>query len=307
MPDFGPPPAQTLLTAAGRTVSYYEFGDPEGAPVFALHGTPASGAGYVWADDAARELGIRLIAPDRPGIGHSDAYPAGRGHVVHDYVDEFTATADALGVDRFGVLGYSGGGPYACAIAHAHADRVNAIAVASGAGHVGEWANIRDFELTDRALTIAALRLPVVARSVLWWSARLASLAPRTALLIARVELPAPDRDVLTRFASPRAALALFTEGSIHGTAGMVTDYAAVARPWGFPVERITSPMRCWHGTADTLVPYHHGVALAERVPAAELVAWEGEAHLAIVDHIREILDWLRGFATTERNERRSV
>src|SRR5205823_3210464 len=62
-----PPPARTLVTNEGRTVGYYEFGDPDGVPVFALHGTPASGAGFVWADDAAREIGVRLIAPDRPG------------------------------------------------------------------------------------------------------------------------------------------------------------------------------------------------------------------------------------------------
>ncbi len=294
------------MTAAGRTVSYYEFGSPDGTPVFALHGTPASGAGFVWADDAARALGVRMIAPDRPGIGHSDPHLPGRGRVVADYVDEFTATADALGIDEFGVLGYSGGGPYACAIAHALSHRVNAVAIASGAGHVGAWARIRDFELTDRALTIASLRLPIAARSVLWWSARFASLAPRAALLVARAELPRPDRDVLARL-SPRAALALFTEGSIRGTAGMVTDYAAIARPWGFPVEDIDTPVRCWHGTADNLVPHHHGEALADRIPSADLVSWQGEAHLAIVDHIGEILEWLRRFATTERIERRTV
>jgi pimeloyl-ACP methyl ester carboxylesterase len=306
VPYAAPPPARTLVTDAGRTVGYYEFGDPDGVPVFALHGTPASGAGFVWADDAARGLGIRLIAPDRPGIGHSDEYRRGQGHVVADYVFDFEATADAFGIDSFGVLGYSGGGPYACAIAQALPERVNAAAIASCAGHVGEWASIRDFELTDRALTIASLRLPIVARSVLWWSARFASVLPRAALFVARIELPAPDRDVLARFGSPRAALALFTEGPVHGTAGMVTDYALIARPWGFRVEDIDIPLRCWHGTADNLVPYHHGVALAERA-SAELVSWEDEAHLAIVDHIREILEWLRRFATTERIERRTV
>jgi pimeloyl-ACP methyl ester carboxylesterase len=192
-------------------------------------------------------------------------------------------------------------------VAHALTGRVNATAIASGAGHVGDWASIREFELTDRALTIASLRLPIAARTVLWWSARFAALTPRAALLVARIELPGPDRDVLSRFQSPRDALALFTEGSTHGTAGMVTDYAAIARPWGFRVEDIDTPMRCWHGTADTLVPYQYSEALVERIAAADLVAWEGEAHLAIVDHIREILEWLRRFTTTERIEHRTI
>src|SRR5262245_34077399 len=68
MPYDMPPPSRTLRTTAGRRVSYCEFGDPEGIPVFAMHGTPASGAGFVWADEPAREHGVRLLAPDRPGV-----------------------------------------------------------------------------------------------------------------------------------------------------------------------------------------------------------------------------------------------
>ena len=55
----------------GRIVGIYEYGDPAGAPVMVLHGTPACGAGFAWADDPARERGLRLVAPDRPGVGLS--------------------------------------------------------------------------------------------------------------------------------------------------------------------------------------------------------------------------------------------
>ena len=52
-------------------IGVYEYGDPNGEPVFALHGTPACGAGFDWTDIPARDRGLRIIAPDRPGIGRS--------------------------------------------------------------------------------------------------------------------------------------------------------------------------------------------------------------------------------------------
>src|SRR4051812_15085897 len=98
MPFPVPPPPETIRLANDRVVSYYEFGDPAGAPMFALHGTPSAGACFVWAHDAARERGIRLLAPDRPGIGLSDHLPRNAPAVVSDYPPELAATADALGI-----------------------------------------------------------------------------------------------------------------------------------------------------------------------------------------------------------------
>src|SRR5215475_4617910 len=112
MPYDLPPDPDVVRTADGRVVSYYDFGDRGGTPVFAMHGTPASGAGFWFADQRARDRGLRLIAPDRPGIGRSDHLTQAQPTVV-DYAPELAATADALGVDTFSLLGYSGGGPYA--------------------------------------------------------------------------------------------------------------------------------------------------------------------------------------------------
>src|SRR5205814_93585 len=72
---------------------------------------------------------------------------------VCDYAPELTATADALGIDSFSIVGYSGGAPYALAAAHAAPRRVELVAVVAGAGHVGEWASIADFSPSDRRMT----------------------------------------------------------------------------------------------------------------------------------------------------------
>ena len=149
--------SRPVRTGTGRDIGVYEYGDPNGRPLFALHGTPSCGAAFDWTDAPARELGLRVIAPDRPGIGHSDAVPMTS---VADYSAELGALADALSIDRFLLLGYSGGGPYALAVAHRLAHRVESATVVSGAGEIGAWATWKDLARSDRQLTWASLHAP---------------------------------------------------------------------------------------------------------------------------------------------------
>src|SRR5436190_460203 len=107
-------PKPRTVDVSGRVVGIYEYGEPSGRPVFVLHGTPACGAGFAWADEPARVRGVRLIAPDRPGVGLSARQDAYR---VCDYPEQIAALADAMSLDSFAVWGYSGGGPYAVACA----------------------------------------------------------------------------------------------------------------------------------------------------------------------------------------------
>jgi pimeloyl-ACP methyl ester carboxylesterase len=259
----------------------------------ALHGTPACGAGFAWADTRARTRGIRLLAPDRPGIGDSDPWDPGPRVSVEMYAPRLRTFADALDLQMFPVVGYSGGGPYALAAAHALPERVPAAAVVSGAGQVGVWASVDDFEATDRRLTQLAKRSPGLARAVLSVSARFARVAPLTSLRFAQIEMSTADRAVMAQFPSARAALAMFTQSCRHGAAGVVDDYAALGRPWGFPVEQISVPVRCWHASADRVVPIRHSDELVRRIPGAQLSRWDDDGHLAIVDHVGEVLDAL--------------
>jgi pimeloyl-ACP methyl ester carboxylesterase len=279
--------SRAVRTASGRNVGVYEYGDPDGRPVFALHGTPSCGAGFDWADAPARERGLRVIAPDRPGIGHSD--PA-RLVSVADYAGEIQALADALGVERFSVLGYSGGGPYGLAVAHGLPDRIDHSAIVSGAGEIGAWATWKDLSRSDRQLTWLSLNSPAVARGVLRLADVGARAFPRIALWSAAAEMSGCDRKVL-RSLGRTEALALFTQALAGSSAGAVADYALLARPWLFALREITVPVHCWHGTDDTLVPLAHTEALIEQLPNAHLTTWPGEGHLALITHIAEVLD----------------
>ena len=266
----------------------YEYGDPLGSPVFALHGTPSCGAGFAWTDMPARAHGLRIIAPDRPGIGRSARVPM---PAVAEYGVDLGMLADALDIERFTVLGYSGGGPYALAAAAALGPRVQSAAIVAGAGEIGAWATFSDLERSDRQMTWLSLHAPVVARAVLRSADFGSRLAPRVALWLAATELPANDRAVLRDLGSPRQALALFTQALAHSSAGVVDDYARLARPWHVALGEISTPVHCWHGTADTLVPLAHTQALLERLPNARLTTWPDEGHLALITHVNDVLE----------------
>ncbi len=290
------PRAKVVRTAAGRAVSVYEYGDPAGEPVIALHGTPACGAGFTWADTAARERGLRIIAPDRPGVGRSDPIPM---RAVADYPTELVAVADVLGIDRFSVLGYSGGGPYAVAAAHALPDRILSVQLAAPAGQIGVWATLADLDRTDRQLTWLSLHAKWLARAEMRAALAIAVAAPRFSAWWLATGLPAADKQAMRAIGPPRAAQAMFTEALTQGAGGVVDDYALLSKPWGFRVEEVGLPIDCWHGTADTLVPLDHTHALISRLPDARLTTWPDEGHFAVITHISELLDRI-----TERTRR---
>src|SRR3979411_1487261 len=113
----------TVRTADGRKLAYAEAGDPNGLVVFAFHGLPGSRSDYgrLFGQGGLAESGVRGIGIDRPGFGASDLQ---RKRSSQDWTTEVAAVADQLGIDRFGVLGYSAGGPYVVACAHALPDRL---------------------------------------------------------------------------------------------------------------------------------------------------------------------------------------
>jgi pimeloyl-ACP methyl ester carboxylesterase len=287
LPEIVAPESRVVNAAGGRAVGVYEYGDPQGRAVFALHGTPACGAGFDWTDAPARERGLRVIAPDRPGIGHSDPVPMVS---VLDYASELRALADALEIDRFALIGYSGGGPYALAVAHEMPDRVEIAEIVAGAGEIGAWAKLKDLSRSDRQLTWLAVHAPVVARGVLRVADIGARTAPKLALRSVATEMTEPDREVMHLLGS-NGALALFSQALARSSAGAVTDYALLARPWQLALDAITVPVHCWHGTDDNMVPLAHTEAMLERLPDAHLTTWPDEGHLAVITHVAEVLD----------------
>ena len=277
----------------GRRVAIASYGEPHGRPLFLLHGIPGSRLGMHYVDEPAKERGVRVVCPDRPGAGRSDAYPQ---RTMPGYADDVSALADAMGFERFAVLGYSGGAPYALACGARLPERVSAVRIMAGAGPHDRPGSREGCSKSDLMLLNLSLKQPFLARLAMSGWAKVARFAPSVALRSLAEELSEPDRQFLEEGVREHGAAEVarwFSEGSRQGSGGAVLDYQLYGQPWGFSFEEVSLPVHIWHGEEDLVVPMHHAEDLASRVPDAKLHKLEGTGHFAIQRHYGTMLDTL--------------
>jgi pimeloyl-ACP methyl ester carboxylesterase len=162
-----------VYNAAGRAIRYVVFGARDlKRVVFYSHGFPASRVEAGLAHTAARERGITVVALDRPGFGGSAWYGE---RSFQDWADDVVTVANHLGVERFGVLGVSGGTPTAVAAAGALSERVTKLVIVSGMGPLAGREVLAGMNIGNRALLELGLCMPNVARYSIALIARLRS------------------------------------------------------------------------------------------------------------------------------------
>jgi pimeloyl-ACP methyl ester carboxylesterase len=279
--------ATVLRLGDGRLLTFAEYGTPDGAPVLAFHGTPGSRFQLTALDEAARTTGVRLIVPDRPGYGASDPHP---GRRLVDWPQDVTAIADHLGIDRFGVLGVSGGAPHALACAVALPDRVRRLTVVSGVAPPGCWAPSPRSGRLEQAVWVLMRSGGTVLRLLIALALTVVRHAPRLALRLYRTVLPPADRRIV---ADPQLAAQLRDEirrQPRSTAAAAVQDLRLFARPWGFEVTAVAVPTELWHGDADRAVPVEHARALAALLPRAAYHEAPHSGHFLLVERAADIL-----------------
>jgi len=114
----------------GHIIAALEWGDPQGRPVLALHGWLDNAASFSLLAPALK--GIRLIAIDLMGHGHSDHRPPSMPYYIWDNVSDVIGVADALGLERFDLIGHSMGASVATLTAAAFPQRVGKLFLIEG-------------------------------------------------------------------------------------------------------------------------------------------------------------------------------
>ena len=135
----------------GRELAYEEYGDRDGTPVLSFHGGLSSRLDAAPAHDAAVALGVRLISPDRPGMGRSTFQPDRR---LVDWPADVACLADALGLEHFAAMGWSAGGPYAAVCGALMPERVTALALLSSSVPIDLYGTTRGLTPDDRLLLV---------------------------------------------------------------------------------------------------------------------------------------------------------
>lgn len=269
----------------GRTLAYAEYGRRRGSPAFYFHGTPGGLLEGRFLDEAARLHDVRVVAVDRPGYGESSLHA---GRTIGGFADDVAELADALDIERFAVVGLSGGGPHAQACAARLPDRVTSAMIVSGAGSPeaaldGRRGVGRFF--VKLGLWMAPFLAWLTAMWVAFWAPHMRQwMMPRSI-----------DRAVMKRREAREAMCEETREALRPGGRAMSQDLALFARPWGFtPAEVGASPVRLWHGDADKVVPVRVGRYFAREIPGCQATFVRGGGHLMIVDHAGEIMEAVR-------------
>lgn len=277
----------------GTQVGVAVYGDPAGIPVLAFHGTPASRLMYRKGDVAARKLGLKLIATDRPGYGLS---PLDQNGSLASRTAMHVAIADALALDRFALLGVSGGGPYATALASRLSDRITALALVSPMGPVADYvsAGLPRLPLLQRRffLNLSQRRWMVKPGAALGVAAFRA--APRSFARLFKTALGGDDSRVLSDPGVLDGLINMTEEAVRTGAGGAVADFRIFGQPWHLNYAAITAPATIWAGTADKVVPLPVCAYLARRIPQGRLITVPGAAHFWILEHVSEVLAQVR-------------
>jgi pimeloyl-ACP methyl ester carboxylesterase len=229
---------------------------------------------------AAAAAGICLVAADRPGYGHSTPHS---GRTVLDWAEDVGAVADALGHDRFAVIGVSCGGPYALACGWAMPDRVTSIGLLAGMGpmHVE---GLADDQLPMLKAMFALARIhPLLAAPLIWLDRAMLRVSTKRAIDMMSKMLPPADRQLLRE--EPHMAGVFATsllEGYRNGALCAARDAHLIAKPHGLALSAITMPVHVFQGGQDRHVPPAMGRFLAHALPNAHLHEFADEGHLSI-------------------------
>ncbi len=285
---------KTIQLSDGRTLAYLDIGDPEGRPVFYFHGGLGSRLEGLLFDELNQQLGIRMIAPDRPGFGLSD-FQEDRTYL--DWPDDVRELADQLGIDRFAVLGWSSGGPHAAAVAHGIPQRLAVVAIVAGEGPYAS----DDFP--QSVLTGATFSGSKVNKLFIW-SANHCPWLMRTLFTMARIlifkdpagfgegffgsEVSAKDKQLFTR----REYRAGMVEALRQGAEGWTREYTIERLDWPFKLEDIHAPtVLVFHGEEDTGLDPRISEYVSMRIPSCdEPTIYPSEGHSVVYYRYEEII-----------------
>ena len=280
------PPLQICVLPDGRQFSFIEFGKSGGWPVFYFHGVPASCyEALLVNEDEIKRFGLRIIAPNRPGVGQSTFQ---RDRKFDDWPKDVLSLADHLNIERFAVLGNSGGSAYVLACALQIPDRLSAVVIVSGAWQMNLPVAMRNLSGPNRLFWWIAAKLPWLLTTVLR-SMRPSRISQEKLLKSFRKMMQPRDYKAIQLRNRPK----IVAETLICGLAqleGSMVEVQLYVKPSGLDVGSVNIPVYFFHGEQDKNVPIELVREKLPDLPNATLITYLYEAHIStLCNHFDDI------------------
>jgi pimeloyl-ACP methyl ester carboxylesterase len=271
-----------------RRLAYAEYGELNGAPVFLFHGLPGSRLSWGLIPDNPFPPGLRIVAPDRPGYGQSDSK---LHRTLLDWADDIKELADILGIEKFAVVGVSGGGPGALACAWKIPERLTSVGVVACPAPTNAPGVFEGMSNTNRFFMKLAWRLPWISTLNVRLLASVIRRNPAWYINTMKFKMHDVDKVILARPEIQGMLIKDFAEALRGGAQGMVSDMSANhGRPWGFPLDKIRIRVHFWFCELDLSIPPTMGRYLSNMVPNCEATLVPDAGHLWILVHLNEVL-----------------
>lgn len=275
-----------LRLSDGRKLGYAEYGDPKGRPLFFFHGWPGSRYAAKLIDQEAKKQGLRVIAPDRPGMGLSD-YKEFRKFL--DWPDDVTELADSLRIKKFSILGVSGGGPYALACAYKTPHRVRHVSVVAG---VGPFREIQTLTLRQKARMYGILLLARFVGIQLWIYRYFFRRHPDLSATIIFKIIFGISRKEGKKTDFDRILMRSIVEAMRQGIRGPLWEIGLyMRRTWGFSLRDIQHPIHLWHSRKDPFVPVTLAAYVAQSLPVCHAVFVSEGGHAPMLYYLTDVLE----------------
>lgn len=291
---------QSIQLKTGRKLAFIEYGERMGKPVFYFHGTPGSRLEGEFTKSAAAEYNYRIIAPDRPGIGESDYQP---GRTLLDWSKDVVEIADHLELDKFGVIGASGGGPSALACAYEIPGRLDFVVILASWAPNSFKGNTQEMNKIDQFFAKLSENRPQLLTYPFTLMGFVAKRFPKMFIEFISSSLSEPDRMMLKDPDVERILTKDVQESFRQGSQGVADDALLCYNNWGFEISNINIPVLLLQGTADTLVPYSFAQYLHKKIPNNTLLTYPGEGHYFMVTRFGEIFEKLSRTPTHRSND----
>jgi pimeloyl-ACP methyl ester carboxylesterase len=284
----------TLVLEDRRTIAWCEYGDLSSPhpPIFYFHSFPSSRIEGASFQKVALALNLRIISPDRPGMGLSSLQPS---RTFSSYPSDILALASHLNIPKFQLLSVSGGGPYLLAcLKNMSKDRCLGAQLVSGI--YPRKLGIQGMRFAQRAIMFLAYYTPSFVGTLMDWQFGAAARDPDpqklTDLVMQQAKgLPERDRQAFESDELGPFIIAGLREAFSDGGVGVGVDAGLYATHWGFELEDVdASRLRIWHGKDDENCPFAMAEKAAVCLKDAETRFLEGEAHSVIAYHKEEIL-----------------